>query len=80
MLPLFFAAAFLLPTTQINPATKRKINAQNCCPPYQLGKLPSSRISTDILALRAQKLQQLGASPDQKPQSRTLCSLLPASQ
>jgi hypothetical protein len=46
----------------------------------QLGKLPSSRISTDILALRAQNLQQLSASPDQKSQSRTLCSLLTASQ
>jgi len=80
MLPLCFAAAFLLPATQINPATNRKITAQNYCPPCQLGKLPSSRISTDILALRAQNLQQLGASPDQKPQSRTLCSLLTASQ
>jgi hypothetical protein len=80
MLPLCFAAAFLLPATQINPATNRKITAQNYCPPCQLGKLPSSRISTDILALRAQNLQQLGASPDQKPQSRTLYSFLPASQ
>jgi hypothetical protein len=49
--------AFLLPAaTQINPATNKKINAQNYCPPCQLGKLPSSRISTDILALRAQNL------------------------
>jgi hypothetical protein len=70
MLPLCFAAAFLLPATQINPATNRKITAQNYCPPCQLGKLPSSRISTDILALRAQNLQQLSASPDQKPQSQ----------
>jgi hypothetical protein len=80
MLPLCLATAFLLPAPQINPATNRKITAQNYCPPCQLGKLPSSRISTDILALRAQNLQQLGASPDQKPQSRTLCSLLTASQ
>jgi hypothetical protein len=75
-----FVVAFLLPATQINPATNRKITAQNYCPPCQLGKLPSSRISTDILALRAQNLQQLGASPDQKSQSRTLCSLLTARQ
>jgi hypothetical protein len=74
-----FPAAFLL-LLQINPATNKKITAQNYCPPCQLGKLPSSRISTDILALRAQNLQQLGASPDQKSQSRTLCSLLTASQ
>jgi hypothetical protein len=80
MLPLCFAAAFLLPTTQINPTTNRKITAQNYCPPCQLGKLPSSRISTDILALRAQNLQQLSASPDQKPQSRTLYSFLPVIQ
>jgi hypothetical protein len=65
MFPLCFSTAFLLPATQINPATNRKITAQNYCPPCQLGKLPSSRISTDILALRAQNLQQLGASPDQ---------------
>jgi hypothetical protein len=80
MLPLCFVAGFLLPATQINPATNRKITTQNYCPLCQLGKLPSSRISTDILALRAQNLQQLSASLDQKPQSRTLCSLLPASQ
>ena len=80
MLPLCLAAIFLLPAPQFNPATNRKIIAQNYCPPYQLGKLPSSRISTDILALRAQNLQQLSASPDQKSQSRTLCSLLTASQ
>jgi hypothetical protein len=62
--------AFLLPAAaQINPATNKQITAQNYCPPCQLGKLPSSRISTDILALRAQNLQQLSASPDQKPQS-----------
>ena len=40
----------------INPATNRKITAQNYCPPCQLGKLPSSRISTDVLALCAQNL------------------------
>ena len=74
------AATFLLPATQINPATNQKITAQNYCPPCQLGKLPSSRISTDILALHAQNLQQLSASPDQKSQSRTLCSFLTASQ
>jgi hypothetical protein len=50
MLPLCLAAAFLLPDTQINPATNKKITAQNYCPPCQLGKLPSSRISMDILA------------------------------
>jgi hypothetical protein len=50
MLPLCLVVAFLLPATQINPATNRKITAQNYCPPCQLGKLPSSRISTDILA------------------------------
>jgi hypothetical protein len=78
---MLISVAFLLPAaTQINPATNKQITAQNYCPPCQLGKLPSSRISTDILALRAQNLQQLGASPDQKPQSRTLCSLLTASQ
>jgi hypothetical protein len=78
---MLIVVAFLLPAaTQINPATNKQITAQNYCPPCQLGKLPSSRISTDILALRAQNLQQLGASPDQKPQSRTLCSLLTASQ
>jgi hypothetical protein len=70
-LPLCLAAAFLLPDTQINPATNKKITAQNYCPPCQLGKLPSSRISMDILALRAQNLQQLGASTDQNPQSKT---------
>jgi hypothetical protein len=78
---MLIVVAFLLPAaTQINPSTNKKIIARNYCPPCQLGKLPSSRISTDILALRAQNLQQLGASPDQKPLSRTLCSLLPASQ
>jgi hypothetical protein len=56
---------------------KQKITAQNYCPPCQLGKLPSSRISTDILALRAQNLQQLSASPDQKPQCQN--SVLTAS-
>jgi hypothetical protein len=56
----------LLPDTQINPATNKQITAQNYCPPCQLGKLPSCRISTDILALRAENLQQPGTSPDQK--------------
>jgi hypothetical protein len=65
---------------QIKPATNKQLTTQNYCPPCQLGKLPSSRISTDILALRAQNLQQLGASPDQKTQSITLCSFLTASQ
>jgi hypothetical protein len=50
MLPLCLVVAFLLPDTQINPATNRKITAQNYCPPCQLGKLPSSKIYTDILA------------------------------
>jgi hypothetical protein len=59
---------------KINPATNRKITAQNYCPPCQLGKLPSSRISTYILALRAQNLQQLSVSPDQKPQCPKLCA------
>jgi hypothetical protein len=62
MFPLCLAAALLLPATQISPATNRKITGQNYCPPCQLGKLPSSRISTDILALRAQNLQQLSAT------------------
>jgi hypothetical protein len=52
----------LYAATQINPATNKQITAQNYCPPCQLGKLPSSRISMDILALRAQNLQQLSAS------------------
>jgi hypothetical protein len=60
---MLIVVAFLLPAaTQINPTTNKQITAQNYCPPCQLGKLPSSRISTDILALRAQNLQQLSAS------------------
>jgi hypothetical protein len=47
-----------------------KITTKNYCPPCQLGKLRSSRISTDILALCAKNLQQLSASPDQKPSSQ----------
>jgi hypothetical protein len=78
LLSLCLAAAFLLPAPQINPATNRKITAQNYCPPCQLGKLPSSRISTDILALRAQNLQQLGGSTDQNHNQKL--SLLTASQ
>jgi hypothetical protein len=67
---MLISVSFLLPATaQINPATNKQIISQNYCPPCQLGKLPSSRISTDILALCAQNLQQLSASPDQKPQS-----------
>ena len=70
------AVAFLLPAPQINPATNRKITAQNYCPPCQLGKLPSSRITTDILALRAQNLQQLGASliKSHSPEHSVPCS------
>ena len=51
-------AALLLPATQPCPVATHKKYAQNHCPPCQLGKRPSSRISTDILALRAQNLQQ----------------------
>jgi hypothetical protein len=70
---MLIVVAFLLPAaTQINPATNKQITAQNYCPPCQLGKLPSSRISTDILALRAQNLQQPGASPDQATVQNTL--------
>ena len=75
-MPLCLVVAFLLPATQINPATNRKITAQNYCPPCQLGKLPSSRISMDILALRAQNLQQLGASliKSHSPEHSVPCS------
>jgi len=50
LLPLCLASAFLLLGTQINSATNKKITTQNYFPPCQQGKLPSSRISTDILA------------------------------
>jgi hypothetical protein len=50
------AAALLLPATQPSPVANTEKFAQNYCPPCQLGKRPSSRISTDILALRAQNL------------------------
>ena len=70
---MLIVVAFLLHVaTQINHATNKRITAQNYCPPCQLGKLPSSRISTDILALHAQNLQQLGASLDQATVQNTL--------
>jgi hypothetical protein len=75
---LIFFAFLLHVATQINPATNKQITTQNYCPPCQLGKLPSSRISTDILALRAQNLQQLGGSTDQNHNQKL--SLLTASQ
>jgi hypothetical protein len=49
MLPCYLAVAFLLPDAQTNTATN-KITSQTYCPPCQLGKLPSSKISMDILA------------------------------
>jgi hypothetical protein len=48
---------WLFDYTNMQPTGKHtKKYAQNHCPPCQLGKQPSSRISTDILALRAQNL------------------------
>jgi hypothetical protein len=49
MLPCCLVVAFLLPDAQTNTATN-KITTQTYYPPCQLGKLPSSKISMDILA------------------------------